>query len=386
MFGIVVFIHELGHFLAAKSVGVYAPIFSLGWGKRLFGIKSGETDYRISMFPLGGFVRMASREDEAMAGIEGGGNFEAESAPASEAHSQAKKSAGQLWDDNAMVPFGPRAVPAERWVESKPVWARLFILSAGVIANILLAIVVTTGVFLGYGRAYVPAVVASVIAAGPADAAGVMAGDTIVTIDGVSVTAWDEVLTRVSAVTSGSLSIEVGRSGGRQSMTLTPTLADGINPATGVPRKVGRIGIAVRNDVVQESLSFGEAVNASLARTWQMTTSVGEVLKGLVSREVPMSNLGGPIEIARASVAASSGGAQSLWSLIAFLSLNIAIVNLIPIPVLDGGQMLVTIAEGIKGKALNVRTRELLARVGVFSVLLLIVLVTFNDIKRLFVG
>lgn len=386
MFGIVVFIHELGHFLAAKSVGVYAPIFSLGWGKRLIGIKRGETDYRISMFPLGGFVRMASREDEAMAGIEGGGNFDAASDDATKAHAEAKASAGVLWEDNAMVPFGPRAVPAERWVESKPIWARLFILSAGVIANILLAIVVTTGVFMGYGRAYVPAVVDSVVAAGPAEAAGVLAGDTIVAIDGAAVTAWDEVLTRVSAVTEGSLSIEVGRAGGREAITLTPTIADGINPTTGAPRKVGRIGIAVRNEVVEESMGIGEALPAALSRTWLMATSVGEVLKGLVSREVPMSNLGGPIEIARASVAASNGGAQSLWSLIAFLSLNIAIVNLIPIPVLDGGQMLVTIAEGIKGKALSVRTRELLARVGVFSVLLLIVLVTFNDIKRLFVG
>ena len=96
-----------------------------------------------------------------------------------------------------------------------------------------------------------------------------------------------------------------------------------------------------------------------------------------------MSNLGGPIEIARTSVAAAKGGAEMLWSLIAFLSLTLAIVNLIPIPVLDGGQMLVTIAEGIKGRALDMRTREWLARIGVAFVLMLIVLVTFNDIKRL---
>lgn len=385
VFGIVVFIHELGHFLAAKSVGVYAPIFSLGWGRRVFGIKRGETDYRISMFPLGGFVRMASREDESMAGIEGGGTMDATAAETEAEMAAARKAAGALWDEQAMVPFGPRPVPKERWVESKPIMARLFIMSAGVIANILLAIVVTTGVFMGYGRAYVPAVVDSVVAGGPAEAAGVLAGDTIVAVNSAPIKTWNEVLERVSSVTEGTLSIEVARAQGRETMTLAPTIADGVNPATGAPRKVGRIGIAVKNEVVEERLGPGESFTAALGRTWQMTTSVGEVLRGLVSREVPMSNLGGPIEIARASVQASEGGAEVLWSLIAFLSLNIAIVNLIPIPVLDGGQMLVTIAEGIKGQALSIRTREWLARVGVFSVLLLIVMVTFNDIKRLIV-
>lgn len=383
VFGIVVFVHELGHFLAAKAVGVYAPIFSLGWGRRLIGFRRGETDYRISVFPLGGFVRMASREDESMAGIEGGGHLEVEAGARDERLAEDRKAAGALWDDNAMVPFGPKPVPSSRWMESQPVWARLFILSAGVLANILLAIVVSSGVYLGYGRSYVPAVVDSVVVGGAAAAAGVQPGDTITRVDGATIKSWTDVLDRVTPVTSGTLTLEVGRAGGRQSLTLAPTVADGVNPATGAPRKVGRIGIAVRNDVQHEDVGVGEALSAGVQTTWLMTTRVADVLKGLVSREVEMSNLGGPIEIARTSVAAAKGGAEMLWSLIAFLSLNIAIVNLIPIPVLDGGQMLVTIAEGIKGRALEMRTREWLARIGVAFVLMLIVLVTFNDIKRL---
>ncbi len=385
VFGIVVFIHELGHFLAAKSVGVYAPIFSLGWGRRWFGVKRGETDYRVSVFPLGGFVRMASREDESMAGIEGGGHMEATEGASSDMLDDARKAAGALWDEQAMAPFGPRAVPKERWVESKPIPARIFILSAGVIANILLAIVVSGGVFYSYGRAYVPAVVDSVVTGGPAAAGGLVAGDTIVSVEGVSIHSWNDVLERVALATSGPLALEVGRADGRRSLTVTPTIADGVNPVTGVPRKVGRIGIAVRNEVVHEDMGIGESLVAGARTTWVMTTRVTEVLRGLFTREVPMSNLGGPIEIARTSVAAASGGAEMLWSLIAFLSLNIAIVNLLPIPVLDGGQILVTIAEGIKGKPLHVRTREWLARIGVLLVLLLIVMVTFNDIKRLVV-
>jgi regulator of sigma E protease len=383
VFGIVVFIHELGHFLAAKVVGVYAPIFSLGWGRRLVGFRRGETDYRLSVFPLGGFVRMASRDDESMAGIEGGGHLDLEAGAREERLAEEKKAAGKLWDDNAMVPFGPKPVPASRWMESQPVWARLFILSAGVLANILLAIVVSSGVYLGYGRSYVPAVVDSVVVGGAAEAAGVLAGDTVTRVDGATIKSWTDVLDRVTPVTEGTLTLEVGRVGGRQSLIVSPTVADGVNPATGAPRKVGRIGIAVRNDVQHEDVGVGEALSAGVQTTWLMTTRVADVLKGLVSREVEMSNLGGPIEIARTSVAAAKGGAEMLWSLIAFLSLNIAIVNLIPIPVLDGGQMLVTIAEGIKGRALDMRTREWLARVGVVFVLMLIVLVTFNDIKRL---
>lgn len=383
VFGIVVFIHELGHFLAAKAVGVYAPIFSLGWGRRLVGFRRGETDYRLSVFPLGGFVRMASREDESMAGIEGGGHLDLEDGVREERLAEEKKAAGALWDENAMVPFGPKPVPQSRWMESQPIWARLFILSAGVIANILLAIVVSSGVYLGYGRSYVPAVVDSVVVGGAAESAGVLAGDTILRVDGASIKSWTDVLDRVTPVTSGTLTLEVGRSAGRQTLTVSPTVADGVNPATGAPRKVGRIGIAVRNDVLHEDVGVGEALTAGVQTTWLMATRVTDVLKGLVSREVEMSNLGGPIEIARTSVAAAKGGAEMLWSLIAFLSLNIAIVNLIPIPVLDGGQMLVTIAEGIKGRALEMRTREWLARVGVAFVLMLIVLVTFNDIKRL---
>ncbi len=383
VFGIVVFIHELGHFLAAKSVGVYAPIFSLGWGRRLVGFRRGETDYRLSVFPLGGFVRMASREDESMAGIEGGGHLDLEVGVREERLAEDKAAAGALWDDQSMVPFGPKPVPRERWLESQPIWARLFILSAGVIANILLAIVVSSGVYATYGRSFVPPVVDSVIVNAPAAAAGVLAGDTITAVNGTAIKTWAEVLDRVSAVTEGSLTLEVGRGEGRRTLTLSPTLADGVNPTTGAPRKVGRIGVAVRNEVVNEPVGAGEALVAGVTTTWDMATRVGDVLKGLVSREVEMSNLGGPIEIARTSVAAAKGGAEMLWSLIAFLSLNIAIVNLIPIPVLDGGQMLVTIAEGIKGRALSLRTREWLARVGVLTVLLLIVLVTFNDIKRL---
>jgi regulator of sigma E protease len=383
VFGLVVFVHELGHFLAAKMTGVYAPVFSLGWGRRLFGIRRNETDYRVSLIPLGGYVRMATREDDAMAGIEGGvdrGTFDA--APERPADVDPK-----LWDPQAMAPFGPKAVPPDRWVENKSVPARVFILSAGVIMNILLTLVVSSGIFYAYGNVsrpdVLPAVIDSVSTGSPAAAAGLASGDRIAAIDGTPVQGWDEVIARVGA-TQGSLQLEIDRAGQRVLANVTPKMTEAINPNTGATDSVRRIGVAVRDSIIRTPVGLIEAMGYGGRATWNMATNVAAVLGGLVSGEVSTKNLGGPIAIARTSVQAARNGAETLWSLIAFLSLNIAILNLVPIPVLDGGQILLVLAEAVKGKAFSGRTREAFARVGVLAVLALIILVTFNDLRAAF--
>lgn len=381
VFGLVVFVHELGHFVAAKLCGVYAPVFSLGWGRRLFGWKRGETDYRVSLIPLGGYVRMASRDDDALSGIEGG---EADRGSLEDAPAQPTNVPGALWDPQGMAPFGPKPVPAHRWVESKSALARVFILSAGVIMNIVLTVGVLSGLHYNYGHRYVPAVIDSVVVGAPAAQAGLQSGDRIVAIDGAPIRAWDEVQDRVAPTTSGSLVFEIERGSERVTKTIAPQVADGQDPVTGAARKVGRIGVMVRDSVVRESLSIGEAVSRGVDRSWKMATDVVTVLGGLVTGEVSAKNLGGPIQIARTSVQAARNGSEMLWSLIAFLSLNIAILNLVPIPVLDGGQILMVIAERIKGSEFSMRTREMFARVGVMAVLALIVLVTFNDLRSVF--
>ncbi len=380
VFGLVVFVHELGHFVAAKLMGVYAPVFSLGWGRRLFGWRRGETDYRVSLIPLGGYVRMATREDETMAGIEGGaerGSFEAstdrpEDVPAA------------LWDAEGLAPFGPRPVPASRWVESKSVSARVFILSAGVIMNILLTLTVSSGVFAVYGRGVRPAVLDSVMAGSPAAVAGLQAGDQITMVNGTAVRSWDEVVERVMSVTSGTVTLGVERSGQVQSVVVAPQAVDVVDPESGQTRRVGRVGMFVRDSVARTAVGAIEAMQLGGQATWGMATNVFGVLRGLVAGEVSAKNLGGPIQIARTSVQAAKRGAETLWSLIAFLSLNIAILNLVPIPVLDGGQILLVLAEKIKGRAFSSRTRELFARVGVAAVFALILLVTFNDLRATF--
>ncbi len=380
VFGLVVFVHELGHFLAAKLTGVYAPVFSLGWGNRLFGIRRGETDYRLSLIPLGGYVRMASRDDESMVGIEGGGDRGSLEA----ASGRPADVAPSLWDDQSMAPFGPKAVPADRWVENKSTSARVFILSAGVIMNILLTLVVSTGIYYRAGNTYVPAVIDSVVPGAPAAIAGLVSGDRIVGINGQVIRAWDEVLDQVAPVTSGALRLEVQRGDTRFTRDITPQTAEIDDPVTGAKKTVGRIGIKVRASTVNEKLSLVGSMTAGGHATWRMATNVAAVLGGLVSGQVSAKNLGGPIQIARTSVQAAKSGPETLWSLIAFLSLNIAILNLVPIPVLDGGQILVVLAERVKGSAFSGRVREGFARVGVLAVLALIVLVTFNDLRNLF--
>ncbi|MEN9508901.1 MAG: hypothetical protein RLZZ621_1464 [Gemmatimonadota bacterium] len=388
VFGLVVFVHELGHFLAAKVTGVYAPVFSLGWGRRLFGVRRGETDYRVSLIPLGGYVRMASRDDESMSGIEGSGTdrgaLDGQAPDGQSPDARPSDVPAALWDPQGMAPFGPHPVPAPRWMESKSTSARVFILSAGVLMNILLTYVVSTGIYLRYGNAYVPAVIDSVVVGGPAATAGLRAGDAITAIDGQPVRAWNEVLDQVSARTTGSLQFTVRRGDASIPVVVTPQLADGQDPVTGAARKVGRVGMLVRDSVVREPVSVGEALSSGADATIGMAGSVVRVLGGLVSGEVSAKNLGGPIQIAKTSVQAARRGAETLWSLIAFLSLNIAILNLVPIPVLDGGQILMVLAERVKGGAFSMRTRETFARVGVLAVLALILLVTFNDLTTLF--
>ncbi len=380
VFGLVVFVHEFGHFVAAKLTGVYAPVFSLGWGRRLFGWRRGETDYRVSLIPLGGYVRMATREDDSMAGIEGGsdrGSFDAE------AERPADVPPG-LWDPQAMAPFGPKAVPENRWVENKSLGARVFILSAGVMMNILLTLFVSSGIFYVYGDPYNPAVIDSVVTGLPAAAAGLTTGDRIVAVNGQAVRTWAEVVDRIAPVTTGTVAVEVERVGQRLSVSLAPQATEIDDPVTGKKRLVGRVGIKVRDSIARVSPGVARSVTLGATATWGMTTNVLGVLRGLVSGQVSAKNLGGPIQIARVSVQAARRGAETLWSLIAFLSLNIAILNLVPIPVLDGGQILLVLAEAVKGKAFSGRTREMFARVGVLAVFALILLVTFNDLRALF--
>lgn len=386
VFGIVVFVHELGHFIAAKLTRVYAPVFAFGWGPRLFGIKWGETDYRWSWFPIGGFVAMATRDAESVSSIEGQTDFGA-GAPEGEGAETPGHQRGLNpipFDPNALKPFGPRPVPSDRWIESKSLPAKVFILSAGVLMNVVLALVVSIGAIKGFGRAYVPAVVDSVVAGMPAMAAGLQRGDSITAINGKPVSRWNELLEKVSISAGEPLEVTVVRGAGAPvTLTMTPTLSDDLDMVTGAPIKVGRVGVAPRAQTAREEVGMGEAMVAGWDATWRMGGAVVKVVGGLFSGQVSVKQLGGPIAIARTSFEAAKSGWEELLGLLAFLSINIAVLNMLPIPLLDGGQILLRVVEAAKGSEFSARTQELIMRVGVLAIALLFALVMFNDIKGL---
>ena len=448
VFGLVIFVHELGHFIAAKAVGVYAPRFSIGFGPALFRKRWGETEYVLAVLPLGGYVRMASRLDEDAALLEGG----AESAPSAESPE---------YDPNAMMPFGPLPIPEHRLFESKPLAARLLILVAGVTMNVLLALVIGVALALHFGRTVIPtrvvgqirplpnapalsqlqpgdtllsvngqtvttwndvargiststdsvvlrtnrgvvriplgppngpsaeevyvsidyqrpAVLDTVLRGGRAEASGLHSGDSVVAINGKRVATWTELVSVVSHSADRPLRFSVLRKGLPLEVDVTPkpTLD---TTASHEVRTVGKIGAGPRTPSRREALGLGDAIVAGARTTWFMGGAIVDIVKKLVTRKISVSQLSGPVGITRMSVEAARSGLESLLTLIALLSVNVAILNMLPIPILDGGQILINILESAKGKPFSLRTREYILRFGLLAIALLFVVVMYND-------
>ena len=454
VFGLVVFVHELGHFLAAKAFRVYAPRFSIGFGPALWRKRFGETEYVIAALPLGGYVRMASRDDATAASLEGGGENESLTPD------------DPRYDPAALMPFGPHAVPPDRTFESKALWKRLIIMVAGVSMNVVLAIVVMTAIVQANGRStlktrvvgrveapawapalreiavgdtivavggkpvstwndvveaigaaedtlltittnratvtvpagaasgkrrvdvatalvpWYPPVVGLVVPNKPAARAGLQPGDTLVSIDSTPIRTFGDLVGVVSGAAGKPLEFTIRRGSETRTLMITPE-GEVANPRDSVKRTVGKVGVGQVDVMVHEPVAFGEAVSLGWTMTWDNVGLVLSFLKQLGSGQASMRDMGGPIAIAEASVQAARSGASSLFALLAFLSVNLAVMNLLPIPILDGGQIVMNVAESIKGRPFSMRTKENFARVGLFAIGLLFVVVMFNDIRRI---
>lgn len=461
VFGLVIFIHELGHFLAAKALGVYAPRFSIGFGPALWSRKRGETEYVLAAIPLGGYVRMASRDDETMASLEGGGEQPAPD-PAS------GEPLPRWYDPEGLAPFGPKPVPEHRWFESKPLWARLVIMSAGVIMNILLAFVVLTGLTMSLGEAvirtrvvgdvrplpaaprldsaivpgdtivavngvpvttwnelaervdstaarqgvltlrtqrdsarvpmgpggatadqllfalqpYAPPVIDQVAPDAPADRGGLKSGDSIVAVGGAPAGSWADIVRRIEDAPGRPLRFVVRRGDRDVSLTITPDSTPQVDPITGRSVTVGKIGAQRRVSEERVPIPFGQAVAAGWGQTWGIAGAVVTAVKQLATLQLSVRKLNGPIAIGRASATAAKHGWDAVLYLLAIVSVNVAIFNLLPIPILDGGHIVMNVVESVKGSALSLRTREYLMRAGLAALALLFVIVMFNDITN----
>lgn len=438
--GVLVFVHELGHFMAAKAFGVWVHRFALGIGKPVPGlsIRRGETEYAICWLPLGGYVKMASREeDSASSALEGGA--------------------------------ASASVPPDRVFEAKPVWQRMIIILAGVTMNVLFAWLAFSGLYFRNGITVYPVtivggvtttslppgaeelarlapgdrivrvagkdatsweqvqdaiistpadsftlevegkppvtlrihpdalearvraaqalqpflvpVIGQVIAGGPGARAGVRTGDTLLALGGRPITQWRQAVEIIEASPDQDLTMTIGRTGGRTDITAR-TLSETVKDSTG-ERQVGKLRLGPAVPERHEPLSLGKAIAAGARQTMNASTTVVRVVRGMFSGRVSTREVGGPIAIGIAAGQAAQLGLAAFLAFMAMISVNLAVLNLLPIPVLDGGQFLFLLGEAVLRRPLSVKLRERLTVVGLILLALLMILAFSNDFRRM---
>ena len=228
---------------------------------------------------------------------------------------------------------------------------------------------------------FIPPVIGDVLPNSPAARAGLRARDSVVAIGGQPLRRWSELQERVGASAGTSIPFQVMRDGQLVSLTLRPESTVVKDPVTKESRTIGKIGAVGADVTAREPMSLGSSLTTGARQTWMTATKIVDVVKGLLTGGVSPRQLGGPIAITRASVAAAQSGLESLFMLIALLSVNVAVLNLLPIPILDGGQILLNVAEAAKGSPFSSRMREYILCFGLVAFLLIFALSTFNDVK-----
>jgi regulator of sigma E protease len=426
LIGVMILVHELGHFWAARAFDVKVEVFSFGFGPRLFGFRRGETDYRFSLVLFGGYVKMAGEQP---------GEQETED---------------------------PRAL------SHKPRWQKLIIAAAGPFMNVVLAIAVLTGLFMvSYEKILNTggAIVGHVQPDSPAAKAGIQAGDKIVRLDGKDNPDWEAIFIKEIASAQRNLTVTVERNGKQFPVSVTPVLDDkegvgsagwegqneiqvaSVNPgypAESAGLKKGDLLVKVNNipihshytlpEVIRRSegkpatieyvrdgvhhtvtlkpvmrnpdgttmrwmigvlpdikyniqktkLSFPDALHESLVQNGKNASLIFEFLRGIVERRMSAKNLSGPIGIAHYATEAAQEGPGPFLLLMSVVSLNLAIFNLMPIPILDGGVILTLLIEMVMGRDLSLNVKEAMLKVGFVFLMMLVVFVIYNDIAKRF--
>lgn len=419
--GIMVLVHEWGHFIVAKAFGVRVEVFSIGFGTRLWGYKRGDTDYRLSALPLGGYVKMAG--------------------------------------DN---PLEERKGDPDEFL-SKPRWQRVLIALAGPAMNVVLSIVLIAGIYMRGSKqpAFLdrPMVLVGVLQGSPAQKAGLVPGDRVVSVNGVKNPTWDQAqLQLMSTLPGHSIDVSAERNGQQLSFSVpaaqsmeevfgypqdhlvvsavspgTPAERSGLMPgdvilkANGItlangaefppiidktqsqpielevqrgdrtlqipirPQQVNapngsphwQIGVLRTGDLVERRLSVGAAIVESVGVNVLMTRQVAFVVVELFRGKISLNQLEGPLGIAKESGRAAKEGIAELLSLMAMIGVNLAVLNLLPIPPLDGGHILMLFIEGTMRRDMSVRVKERFVTVSMVFLLLVFAIVMYNDVLRL---
>lgn len=351
---LVVFFHELGHFLIGRWCGVKVDTFSLGFGPELFGFDDRYgTRWRVAAFPLGGYVRF---------------------------HGDANGASMTDADLVAAMPPGERAVS----FVAQNIWKRAAIVAAGPLANFLLAIVIFTGTFYVNGRAILSPMVDRVAAGSTAEAAGFRPGDLIVSIDGTKIDSFEDMQRIVQTASDTRLVFSVDRGGKLVELVATPRRRDVVT-SFGTTRVavLGVQGASKPENWHVQNYSFVGSVKLAGSETWYIVERTGSYLKGLVAGQESTDQLSGPIQIAKVSEAMAKIGLGALLNLAAILSISVGLLNLFPIPLLDGGHLLYYAVEAVRGKPMNAKVQQFGFKVGFTLVTSLIAFATYNDILRL---
>ncbi|MCD6198716.1 MAG: RIP metalloprotease RseP [Deltaproteobacteria bacterium] len=338
----IILVHEFGHFIVARGFGIRVLKFSVGIGPRVCGVVRGATDYCISAFPLGGFVKMLGEQPD-------------EEVP-----------------------------PEERpWSFShKPAWQRAFVVAAGPVFNFIFAWLIFFVIFLAYGKPVILTGIGEVQPGSPAEKAGVMAGDRITAIDGRDVHRWEEVSEAIKANKGDTIVLTLQRDRTTVSVDLIPKIYE-LKNIFGEEVKVPMIGVSASGDFEIEKLNPLTATGQAFSRTWELIVLTGQVIVKLIERVIPLSTLGGPIMIAQMAGQQAELGILNLFYFMALLSINIGFLNLLPIPVLDGGHLAFLAIEGITKRPLTMRQKAIAQQIGIFILLALMVVIFYNDIARL---
>jgi regulator of sigma E protease len=347
--GLLIFVHELGHFLAAKRSGIKVERFSLGFPPNLVSKKLGETEYCIGAVPLGGYVKM-------------------------------KGDVPDFADDKTE----PGGEPGE--FMSAPVWKRAIVIFSGPLMNFITAIVLFMIMVWAWGNPQVrpnSTEIGSVIPDTPAYKAGLKEGDKILSVDGKTFKDFEALAAYIKTQPDKDLSVLVQRGGKDETFTVH-TLSVDVKDSTGVVRAEGRMGIDPVFDF--HPTNFWEGVKGGFASTYYVVAVTVDFVWKLITHQESIRNLGGPIMIADQAGKALRRGLPYLVNLAAFLSINLGVLNILPIPVLDGGNLVFLAVEGIRRKPISFRKRLIWQQIGMGLLLLLMVFVTYNDIARLISG
>lgn len=335
--GVLVVVHEFGHFIVARLVGIRAEKFSIGFGPKIFARKIGQTEFIVSLLPLGGFVKLAGESPE-----------------------EAKGEADEF--------------------QAKPLWQRIAVVLAGPAMNALLAYVLFVFVFL-IGQPTLTSKIGKVLADTPAQAAGIVEGDRIITVNGVEVSTWDQVLEQVH-VQTGELRLSVDREGQLRDVDVTPMMRE-MPDLSGRMKKRAFLGVAPANEIIQVKSGFLAAWGLAAERVWEMTVMILASMWLMVTGALPFKDsMTGPIGIFFMTQQAAQMGFAYLLYFMGSLSVSLFVLNLLPIPVLDGGHLLFMLIEKLKGSPVSERLRERLTQGGMVLLLGLMAFVILQDLSR----